>query len=125
MPLHQPLAGALGEHAAVVGGDDELHATGQRVRALGDAHHFDAVLFEILDEHVRLGRPAEAVVLVDVELVDAAGFGFVHEAEQFRAAARRAACFRLVDEVLKGFARSPFARLNLHGDARAVVLGVT
>ncbi|MCK6486136.1 MAG: hypothetical protein L6R00_18590 [Phycisphaerae bacterium] len=124
VPLHEPLAGPLGEHAAVVGGDDELHATRQRVRPLGDAHHFDAVLLQVFDEDVRLRRPAEAVVLVDVELVDPAGFGFLHEPQKLGPAARGASGFRLVDEVLERPARRTLAGLDLHGDARAVVLGM-
>ncbi len=116
--LHESGPRALGEHAAVVGGDDELHATGQRVRPFGHAHHFDAVLFEILDEHVRLGGAAEPVVLVDVELSDASRLGFLHQPQQFGTPALRATGLRLVDEVAQFLPGGALARLYLNRHAR-------
>ncbi|MBE7508556.1 MAG: hypothetical protein HS101_20050 [Planctomycetia bacterium] len=124
MPLDQTVARPLRQHTAIVCRDDELHAASQRVRAFSHAYDFDAVLFEVFDQNVRFGGAAEAIKFVDVEPFDAAGFRFRNQLQQFGPSACRAACLRFVDEVLERLARRLLARIDLNGDACAVILRV-
>ena len=107
-------------------GDDQLHAAGELVLALGDTDDLDAAVFQLCDDRAGFREvAAQAVILVNVEPVELAGFGIGQQQEQGFAAGQgpSAPCpVNVFPPFLPG--QSAAARFDLDLDAGPAVLGV-